>query len=133
MLFSGVVQSYRCTACHSGYSRVIPTSFLPIITLVIFTGIIWSESLAAWIDIPWLAPMGFLLGPVSLYLVFAALDRLMTVKLRQRICPRCGGELEGVGGGFIDGGRPGAVELLTYALSLLAALGGHLLSGAPGW
>jgi hypothetical protein len=113
---------------------VIPTSFLPIITLVIFTGIIWSESLAAWIDIPWLAyPLGFLLGPVSLYLVFAALDRLMTAKLRQRICPRCGGELEGVGGGFIDGGRPGAVELLTYALSLLAALGGHLLSGAPGW
>ena len=130
MLFSSVVQAYRCSQCHSAFSKVIPTSILPIGMVMIIAGVLWSRTLVAWIKIHWIAyVLGFILSIVSLYLVYDRLDRLLTPKLVHGVCPHCGGKLKGVGGGFLDGVAPTRVELLTYALTLLLAFGIWLLGG----
>ena len=52
--------------------------------------------------------------------------RLTTSNLRSKRCPKCGGELKIVGGGFYDGIVPNPWELLVYLLTI--ALGYSVLT-----
>ena len=131
MLFSGIVQAFRCTQCNCNFSRVIPTSFIPISTVVIVAGILWYRTLLLWIGIQLVAfLLGFVFSILSMYLVFEVLDRLTTSTLRDGFCPRCGGSMKAAGGGFYDGAVPAREELLTYFITLLLAFSCWMMAGA---
>lgn len=124
MLFSGMIQSYRCRQCNAGFSHVIPTSLLPIAVVVIFSGAFWGDAIFLLIAIRWIACfLGFFLGFATFLCSLLALDRFMKRKFSDRVCPKCGGELEAMGGGFYDGGGPDRLELLAYAVTILIAFG----------
>lgn len=63
----------------------------------------------------------------SFFLSFVVLDAVFSGWEKSRKCPKCGGDLEAVAGGFIDGGAPSLQELLLYAIVILVPLGLALL------
>jgi hypothetical protein len=70
--------------------------------------------------------VGFVIAFMTLWGIYSILDRLTTSNLRSKRCPKCGGELNIVGGGFYDGIIPDPWELLVYLLTI--ALGYSVLT-----
>lgn len=62
--------------------------------------------------------VGFVIAFMTLWGIYAIIDRLTTSNLRLKRCPKCKGELKIVGGGFYDGMVPNPWELLVYVLTI---------------
>jgi len=122
MLFSGSVRAYRCLQCNRHFCETIPTSLIPIILLIIVTASLWAFVLEQILGSRLLALLlCYPIAIVLMMLVYMALSWLLNPNLNKQICPRCGGQLKGVGGGFSDGHLPERTEWLTYAITLLLA------------
>ncbi len=132
MFFSGSVKSYKCTGCDRKFSAVVPTSVIPMLTVVIMATTIWARNISQFFDLSpraslFVFPIGLVLAIGSFILTFMLLQEAFSGWEKSRKCPDCGGDLEGVGGGFLDGGTPSLQELLLYAIVVGVPLGLALL------
>ncbi|MCB0328515.1 MAG: hypothetical protein KDD70_02595 [Bdellovibrionales bacterium] len=119
MIFSGVVRSYRCPTCEKNYSSVLPTSVIPMLTVVVIAGCLWSSLIEKIVGMRLVSILlGVGLAVASVAVIFVFLERFTDRWLTTRTCPRCNVKLESVGGGFVDGTTPTKQELLMYLLIL---------------
>jgi len=132
MLFSGSVKSYKCSGCDRTLSAVVPTSIIPMLIVVIMATTIWAGNISQFFDLTsktflFVFPIGAVLAFASFFLAYVLLQRAFSGWEKSRTCPSCGGDLEGVGGGFLDGGTPSLQEILLYAIVIMVPLGLALL------
>lgn len=131
MLFSAVAQSYRCPECQKGYSFSTPTSFFPILAVIIFSSALWGSVFdALWESRLMALFLGFVCGIAIFTGLFSLIDSFERRECRKGVCGKCGAKLEMVGGGFVDGGAPSMKEILIYVLSLVIPLALSLTTSA---
>ncbi len=127
MLFSAGFTDYQCTACEERYSNISPTSIIPMGFTCAVAGAFWARVIRQTSFDHWsMNVVGFVIAFMTLWGIYSIVDRLTTSNLRSKRCPKCGGELRIVGGGFYDGVVPNPWELLVYLLTI--ALGYSVLT-----
>jgi len=119
MLFSRIAQCYQCPECKKKYTNEIPTSFFPILLVVGAGVVLWMRTLEAIIAPLWLLSLVSFIGSVGLFALTFSLIQFVTARaIRNGVCRDCGGSLEGVGGGIVDGAPPTCSELFLYGVMI---------------
>jgi hypothetical protein len=117
MLFSGVVQRFRCSACERGYSHIIPTSIVPLLLTLLVACSLWTGFMIGVFGDYWFAYLIALAAScASIPTFYFLLQKTLSPWVDTRVCPKCRIQLEVVGGGFVDGAPPSAQELMLYLL-----------------
>ena len=127
MLFSGSVKSFKCLKCDRIYSEVTPTSVMPMLIVIIASTTLWAGNIAEFFKLRSIGLLlaflfGFVLTIGTFFLTFVLLQNVFSPWIKRMKCPECGGNLEGTGGGFVDGVTPGLQELLLYIIVIILPL-----------
>lgn len=129
MLFSSIAQCYECMNCTQKYATQIPTSFFPILLVVVVAGSFWGQTVMLVIDVPILAvAIGFVLAFGSFFMIFQLLQIFMTNWVRTKVCPKCGAKLKGIAGGCVDGGIPSLQEIFLYGIMIILPMACYALT-----